>query len=279
MNTSFAEYTLSAQELDTAKLFGNLYFERTGFFENAFSHRMTRANPDFYMVFVCVGGKGFLTVKNKTFEISTGDIFFTFPDVPHIYASDDKEPWSIYWAHFYAAHPSVPEIFEACGISAGNPVLHIRRFAETADLFRTVFSDLYKCSAAELMYRQSVFVHMLFKIFTLASSQNRKDPYVTKALEYIHGNPDKYISLDILADICGVSKYYLSHMFTEQTGVPVKQYILSLRLSNAKFLLESTEKSITEISQICGYENSMYFSNAFKKYYGLSPKNYRKSVF
>ena len=113
MNTSFAEYTLSAQELDTARLFGNLYFEKTGFFENAFSHRMSRTNPDFYMVFVCVGGKGTLTLGNRSFDISAGDVFFTFPHLPHLYAADENEPWSIYWAHFYAPHPSVPEIFES----------------------------------------------------------------------------------------------------------------------------------------------------------------------
>ena len=279
MKTSFAEYILSEKQLTSVALFDRLYFERTGFFENAFSHRMARTNPDFYMVFVCVGGKGTLTLGNRNFAISAGDVFFTFPHLPHLYAADESEPWSIYWAHFYSANPSVPKIIKSSAISAEHPVLHIRRVGEIADMSKTIFSDLYKCSAAELMYRQSVFVHMLFKIFTLASSQNKKDPYVSKALEYIHGNPDKYISLDILADKCGVSKYYLSHMFTEQTGVSVKQYILSLRLSNAKFLLESTEKSVTEISQMCGYENSMYFSNAFKKYYGLSPKNYRKSVF
>ena len=54
------------------------------------------------------------------------------------------------------------------------------------------------------------------------------------------------------------------------------QYILSLRMLNAQSLLERTNYSIKEISEIVGYENPLYFSRVFKKEIGKSPAQYRK---
>ena len=56
------------------------------------------------------------------------------------------------------------------------------------------------------------------------------------------------------------------------------QYILSIRISNAESLLEATEYNMTEISNIVGYENPLYFSRIFKKMKGLSPSEYRKRI-
>ena len=53
------------------------------------------------------------------------------------------------------------------------------------------------------------------------------------------------------------------------------QYILQLRLSTAKNLLETSNKNITEIADAIGYDNPLYFSRLFTKYIGVSPKEYR----
>ena len=56
------------------------------------------------------------------------------------------------------------------------------------------------------------------------------------------------------------------------------QYILSKRIYNAEILLQDSTYNITEISEIVGYENPLYFSRIFKKVKGLSPSEYRKSI-
>ena len=57
-----------------------------------------------------------------------------------------------------------------------------------------------------------------------------------------------------------------------------KSMLLSLRIHNAKVLLESTNYNVTEISNIIGYENPLYFSRIFKKQTGFSPSEYRKKI-
>ncbi len=54
------------------------------------------------------------------------------------------------------------------------------------------------------------------------------------------------------------------------------QYILNLRLQKAEKLLQESNTSIVKISEMCGFQDSFYFSKCFKHRYGLSPLNYRK---
>ena len=64
--------------------------------------------------------------------------------------------------------------------------------------------------------------------------------------------------------------------FKEYTGSTPTQYLLSLRISNAQSLLESTSYQVAEIADIVGYSNPLYFSRLFKKQCGVTPTEFRK---
>ena len=66
--------------------------------------------------------------------------------------------------------------------------------------------------------------------------------------------------------------------FKDYTGSTPAQYLLSLRISNAQSLLESTAYHVMEIAEIVGYSNPLYFSRLFKKQCGVSPTEYRKQL-
>ena len=66
--------------------------------------------------------------------------------------------------------------------------------------------------------------------------------------------------------------------FKQYTGSSPMQYILSIRIYNAEVLLKNEQYNITEISNIVGYDNPLYFSRIFKKVKGLSPSEYRKNI-
>ena len=65
--------------------------------------------------------------------------------------------------------------------------------------------------------------------------------------------------------------------FRRYTNKTPMQYIISLRIANAKMLLETTDYSIKEIGCIVGYDNPLYFSRLFSKYTGMSPAKYRSN--
>lgn len=92
--------------------------------------------------------------------------------------------------------------------------------------------------------------------------------------EYIEEHLDENLSLDSLAEEFYVSKYHIAHVFKDRLGMSIHQYITKKRLALCKeaFLGKA---SITEIYQTYGFGDYSSFYRAFKKEYGISPKDYR----
>lgn len=75
-----------------------------------------------------------------------------------------------------------------------------------------------------------------------------------------------------------MSPSYLRHLFREQTGKTLTEYITELRISEAKKLLRSTDDSILSIALAVGFNDQSYFSKVFQKSVGTSPSRYRASI-
>ena len=76
------------------------------------------------------------------------------------------------------------------------------------------------------------------------------------------------------AQIC-LSESRTAHLFKEAVGKGIHGYLMGLRISSAKELLTSTDMSISEIGEMVGFHDPLYFSRAFKSETGVSPKEYR----
>lgn len=100
---------------------------------------------------------------------------------------------------------------------------------------------------------------------------------VEQATQYINEHYHGPITLDALAEHCFVNKYYLSHLFADQRGITLKQYIINKRLAEAKQLLLSQKASISEIAARVGFSDTSYFSRLFKREVGASPLQYRQN--
>ena len=83
------------------------------------------------------------------------------------------------------------------------------------------------------------------------------------------------LSISDIAKKLHISMYYLMHVFKKRTGITINEYKMALRIAKAKNLLRNTDKNISEISDICGFESLQYFSRAFKKAEGVVPSKYR----
>lgn len=92
---------------------------------------------------------------------------------------------------------------------------------------------------------------------------------------YLDANYAEDISLDTLAALTHMNKYYLAHAFTKYAGLSPINYLLQRRIQEAKSLLESTACSISQISNMLGFSSQSYFSQAFKKATGKTPVQFR----
>lgn len=98
------------------------------------------------------------------------------------------------------------------------------------------------------------------------------------AVRFFHENYNKPLCIEDYAAEHYMSVSWFIRNFKEYTEITPTQYILSLRISNAQTLLESTNYNITEIADIVGYDNPLYFSRIFKKQSGMSPSEFRKQL-
>lgn len=102
---------------------------------------------------------------------------------------------------------------------------------------------------------------------------------VKQAIDYINAHLYMPISLPEIAEAANSNATYLSSIFKAQTGTSISQYIQKQRIETAKNLLAFSDQSFEEISNYLFFSSQSYFISVFKKYVGLTPKEYRKLNF
>jgi len=109
------------------------------------------------------------------------------------------------------------------------------------------------------------------------ASIHTTDRQVLQAARFINEHFRQQISANDIAAAAGFSPNYLSRKFREAAGIGVHDYLVFIRLRNAAFELISTDDSVTDIALRCGFSDSNYFKDVFKKKYGMTPREYRKT--
>lgn len=134
---------------------------------------------------------------------------------------------------------------------------------------------------SELLY-EGRLIALIAKSVQRINSDKKRDKDITKirpALMAMHADDQAELTNDELARLCGFSKYYFIKLFKDVMGKSPQQYYTSVAVNKGCYLLANTDYNISEISHMCGIEDSLYFSRMFKKQTGLSPRDYRKKSF
>lgn len=103
-----------------------------------------------------------------------------------------------------------------------------------------------------------------------------QDSLVKRAMLDIEQNVGRRTSLPKLAGSLGISVRQLQRRFESDIGIGVREYRSSLQLSRAKWLVEHTDRSMTEIALDCGFSDSAHFSRTFKTHFDILPSLHRK---
>jgi transcriptional regulator GlxA family with amidase domain len=101
------------------------------------------------------------------------------------------------------------------------------------------------------------------------------DPKVQKAIEVMKENARRAFSPTDMARHAQLSPRRFSHLFREETGTTPARFLKSLRMQQAKDLLENTFLGTKEIMRKVGVSNDSHFARDFKRYYGMTPGQYR----
>ena len=102
---------------------------------------------------------------------------------------------------------------------------------------------------------------------------------IFEAKQYLEKNYQKPVPMEQLAKHLGYTSTWILKVFTREEGVPPGQYLQRYRIEKAKEVLKKSNLTITKTALENGFSNSQYFSQVFKKYTGMSAKEYRKQSY
>ncbi len=126
------------------------------------------------------------------------------------------------------------------------------------------------CAMLELLYVKSE------KYFSDVDMGYEASYIYAHVVAYLKKAYQTKVTLKDLSALCHCSNSYISHLFKKSCGMSISRYTNLLRLTEAKKLLKNTHISIKQISERTGFSDSNYFSNSFKKEFGISASEYRK---
>lgn len=157
-------------------------------------------------------------------------------------------------------------------------------YTEMLDALRTITKaenekfDFFQLLVHGKMYEifYILFANKYIEILDV-ETQGKKYRALRRITEYINENFCDSISLDTIAQITGLSRYYVSHLFKELMNTTFVNYVNELRLTRAAMLLTTTDTPIIEIAGMSGFNNISNFNRAFKMYYDTTPSKYRKT--
>jgi len=246
-------------------------------------HKVGPAVHKYYLMHTVRSGSGYFEQAGKRYKCSKGDTFVIFPGELFSYEADAEEPWHYVWAAFrgHMAGASLQQL----GITPDRPVVRGgeaagRTFALYRRLLRTLrdaewppLADLESSGIFRLLLHELGRANKEFlpRADTHATVSERQVNQAVRWLTLQYAQP---VSIEQLAKSLGYHRTHLSKIFKKQIGMSPMQFLMQIRLEQAKSLLDS-HWTVEQVASSVGFADPLYFSKQFRKKYGVSPTEYR----
>ena len=246
-------------------------------------HSFGPARRNHYLFHYVLSGRGTLFAENsdgetETWRVNAGEGFMIFPEQVNTYVADMRNPWAYTWLEFDGLR--VDQALASAGLSQDMP-LYRTKSRELTDKMKDemlFIVDNDKAEAFQLIGHLYLFMDYLMRSAQdarLITVSKLRDFYIREAVTYIENNYMKDISVGDIADTLRLDHSYFGKIFRLATGKSPQSFLIHYRLTKAAELLVMTRRQVGDICESVGYQNQMHFSRAFKKMYGVSPREWR----
>lgn len=243
------------------------------------THR-PKGRLDFQLLYTASGKAHFYFDKSEQDTVITaGHMVLYRPREPQRYVYYGEDQTEVYWVHFTGNN--VKNILRHYGITNDMRVMDTGTSLEYAGIFKQMIQELQRCQTHYPELLTLLILQLLIRIERqIGRDHRRKDVYLDTemelAMQFFNDNYNTQISVEEYAAARGMSVSWFIRSFKQYTHATPMQYLVERRMANAQMLLETTGYNITEIGNLVGYDNPLYFSRVFKKQKGVSPSEYRK---
>lgn len=241
-------------------------------------HSMPHTHPCAELFFV-TGGRGTFRLQDLVYPVQRGDLVIVNTGFEHTEISDAAAPLEyivlgVEGLEALSPHPDASgwAAVSLHGLGTDlSPYLHaiVREMELQEPGFQAVCQGLLEVILT-LLIRHANFT------FSLVDGEKKSSRECSMVRRYIDAHFKENLSLDQLAALAHVNKYYLVHTFTREYGTSPINYLISRRIQESRRLLESTNHSLSQIAHVLGFSSPSYFSQVFRKQVGVSPQEYRK---
>ena len=235
----------------------------------------------FTELFYVLHGEGVFYIEREKVPVKTDDLIIINPNVEHTEKTFPNNPMEYIVFGVEGLAFSFPKHDQAYGrgysfYSYGSDK---NQFINFAQLMMHEFQDKkpgFEKVCHGLLEVLLVYISRKQKLSVISESSFQLSKECAIAKRYIDTNYAQDITLDSLADLTHINKFYLAHSFTECIGQSPISYLTERRLAACKELLSSSNLSVTQIATSAGFSSQSYFSQIFNKKVGMSPRQYRK---
>ncbi len=223
-------------------------------------------------------GSGFYVIDSEEYEIKPQRVFYVAPKQVHNWSLyDNTQGYIIFIDQLAGLEMNLNYAFPYIDIDDTDALLH----TSILENVKEELSQKDELSIENIKAGIQYYSHLLYRI----AKKKQVKIYQSNALveqfkRLILSDYSKLCTIPYYADILNVREVKLNDTCKKILGISAKQYLLNLKITEAKRLLIYSEQNINEITFRIGFEDSSYFARIFKKKTGLSPslflKKYRK---
>jgi len=269
-------YILAGNLSNREDLSRSLSVNSSGFFRVDSEPGITTYHPegrfDYQLIYIA-SGKGHFVFDGTEHTVTKGHMIVFRPGeaMDYYYRKEDKT--DVYWVHFTGSEAK--KMVSLLNVPDDKNIF----FSGVSPDYRWIYEQIIREIQLKRANHEEMLSTFLRQLFLLINRYSKEDCLqgsdvaneIEKAIHYFNENYTSDISIEDYAKEHTISKNWFIRCFKKIMKITPMQYIISLRISSAKTLLENSDKSIAEIAWVTGFENQLYFSRLFKKSTGLSP--------
>lgn len=239
-----------------------------------FSQQLRGGEPNnLYSIFRTYGGKGYFKTKKQTYHLTKNTLILLRTDDIISYCGEEGI-WE-YTCYNFVPNTAIP-FFQRETLYQFPEITNEK--TKNEELLQLIKSS----SIHNANYASSLFCSLLFSWgYYYETRQQLNEPYyqeITDCISFINENLALPLKISDLAKQYNLSERTFQRAFFKFIGVSPKTLIIQTKMKRAVVLLQTTASSIQTIAEDLGYYSPFQFSRDFKKFYGMSPSEYRNSA-